>query len=444
VLGLGFGFTSPAVLGGSGAAAAVGGAALLVGETNGFATKFTYAVDGQRVAVKVAGVVTESALDAFYTVAGTSPKLVFDASGTLVWTPHNMYLQSAVPATRAVAIIPGETYTVTVTGSGSLTGSAGASGVATQASPLIFVATTSSGTFTLAGSLTQVQMNRGSVATAYLATTAAQRFGVAVDYDPVSPFPARGLLVETAATNLLVNNLALSTQSVTVTAVAHTLSFWGTGTVTLSGVSTAGPLVGTGVNNRVSLTFTPTAGSLTLTVSGTVTRGQLETGTAASSPVPTFSVTATRAADNISSLLSAIPTLGTEYSLYARFSMPIINNNQYIFVVSDGSGSNFATLKALDTGKLTVFVAGAAQATIVMGTTVANVVAAAAARIKQNDFAVSQNSAAVAVDTLGNLPAITKLSFGGVIATAAIFRIEEVSIVPRGWTDVELPVKSTL
>jgi len=76
--------------------------------------------------------------------------------------------------------------------------------------------------------------------------------------------------------NLLAGTDALATQTVAVTAVEHVLSFWGTGTVTLSGTSTAGPLVGTGANDRVSLTFTPTAGNLTLTVSGTVTNAQLE------------------------------------------------------------------------------------------------------------------------------------------------------------------------
>lgn len=73
----------------------------------------------------------------------------------------------------------------------------------------------------------------------------------------------------------------LATQSVTVTAAERTLSFTGTGTVTLTGASTAGPLVGTGAGDRVSLTFTPSAGSLTLTVSGTVTDAQLELGSAA-------------------------------------------------------------------------------------------------------------------------------------------------------------------
>jgi hypothetical protein len=83
---------------------------------------------------------------------------------------------------------------------------------------------------------------------------------------------------KTGRRNLLDATATLSTQSVTVAAVQKTLSFRGTGTVTLSGASTAGPLVGTGANDIVSLTFTPSAGSLTLTVSGTVNDAQLNTG----------------------------------------------------------------------------------------------------------------------------------------------------------------------
>jgi hypothetical protein len=81
--------------------------------------------------------------------------------------------------------------------------------------------------------------------------------------------------VLSARVNLLDATTTLATQSVTVVAASHTLSFTGTGTITLTGASTAGPLVGTGVGQRVSLAFTPTAGSLTLTVSGTVTDADL-------------------------------------------------------------------------------------------------------------------------------------------------------------------------
>lgn len=111
-----------------------------------------------------------------------------------------------------------------------------------------------------------------------------------------------GLLHESEArTNLLHTTDALVTQSVTVAAVPHTLHFSGTGTVTLSGASTAGPLVGTGAgeNNRVTLTFTPTAGTLTLTVSGTVANAQFEVGPTLSSYIPNLAASGsvTRAAD---------------------------------------------------------------------------------------------------------------------------------------------------
>jgi len=78
--------------------------------------------------------------------------------------------------------------------------------------------------------------------------------------------------------NILTGTATMATQTRAVTAAEHTLSFRGTGTVTLTGASTAGPLVGTGANDIVTLTFTPTAGNLTLTVSGTVNDAQLELG----------------------------------------------------------------------------------------------------------------------------------------------------------------------
>jgi hypothetical protein len=74
------------------------------------------------------------------------------------------------------------------------------------------------------------------------------------------------------------NTDAFTTRTFTTLAVQYTLSFTGTGTITLSGTSTAGPLVGTGASNRVSLTFTPSAGTLTLTVTGSVTLAQIERG----------------------------------------------------------------------------------------------------------------------------------------------------------------------
>lgn len=81
-----------------------------------------------------------------------------------------------------------------------------------------------------------------------------------------------------ARKNLLLATEVLTTQSVTTKAAPYILSFEGTGSITLSGSSTAS-LVGTGANTRISTPVIPQAGSLTLTVTGDVRKAQLEAGT---------------------------------------------------------------------------------------------------------------------------------------------------------------------
>ena len=154
------------------------------------------------------------------------------------------------------------------------------------------------------------------------------------DHDPVTR-ESLGLLVEGPRTNVLLNSATLSTQSVTVAAVSNTLSFYGTGTITLSGASTAGPLVGAGVNSRVSLIFTPTVGTLVLTVSGSVTNAQLEESPFPTSYIPTTDSVVTRAADvvsiagaNFSNVFDV--TGGTIVAEYYKRA-PQIGNGNYVW-----------------------------------------------------------------------------------------------------------------
>ena len=463
--------------------------------------------------------------------SGTSPKLVLNAAGVLVWTAHNLLSQSnaqdnaawtksgfTVSAVRvlaadgsltanqmfetsgnsphqiyeAFASVAGATYTWMVeaktngapwikvedgngghgtffdlvngvvgsTTSGSVASIVSLGGgwyrcitsrVASAGTNYLQLELSSDGsTLPYAGDITKgvyiakTQVNYGTVPAAYRVTTSAAWYAVPTEFDLVTrKFYA---LSEPAATNLLLNNAALSTQDVTVAAVANTLSFFGTGTVTLTGVSTAGPLVGTGASNRVSLTFTPTAGTLHVTVTGSVTNAQLEVGSVATSVIPTYAATVTRAADNINAATSAFP-IGSSYSMLIEAQTPNLSVTTGMVSLS-ASGNEEAELLYGVGSQLRMYTVnlGATQANLLIGSATINTTFKVAGRFAVNDFHGAANGTlSGAPDTSGTMPITpTLLKLAGDRGDPGVFlKIYNVVIVPRAYSNAELQAKTT-
>jgi hypothetical protein len=140
-----------------------------------------------------------------------------------------------------------------------------------------------------------------------------------IEYSPLTG-ACLGLLVEEQRTRLnTASALPVSPQNATVTAAAHTISFYGTGSVVLSGVHSA-TLSGTGTSARVTLTFTPSAGTLTMTPSGSVVDLQLELGSFATSIIRgSEGSQVTRSADVISRALTT--TNANAGSIFVEFDL---------------------------------------------------------------------------------------------------------------------------
>ena len=161
------------------------------------------------------------------------------------------------------------------------------------------------------------------------------------------------LLVEESRTRL--NTIAAaptSPETITAPAVAHTVSFYGTGSVALSGTHTA-TLTGTGLNQRVTLTFTPTSGGLTLTPSGTVTDLQLEAGVTASSVIRGEASAVTRAADNVSRVLGD-EFNKSEWTVFVDFDFKYGTvGTRHIFALSESDSSSAAPRSSIRIGDST-------------------------------------------------------------------------------------------
>lgn len=171
------------------------------------------------------------------------------------------------------------------------------------------------------------------------------------DFDPAT-LVCLGQRIEEARTNVLLNSLIngtnLSTQSVTLSAVAYTLSFYGTGSVAISGGHTA-TVSGSGAfPTRKTYTFTPTAGSSTFTVTGTVQYAQLEAGSFATSFIPTAGSSVLRNAD-------LVTLTGTNFSSWYNATEGTVVVSGYSLISGDKSNPLVFICDGTENNNISIF-----------------------------------------------------------------------------------------
>ena len=138
------------------------------------------------------------------------------------------------------------------------------------------------------------------------------------------------------ATNRFLQSGTPATQTITVVSgTIYTVQCYGSGSITLSGAGTVSVVEGT------PKTFTASSTSLTCTVSGSLNRTQVETGTQATSYIPTTTVPMNRVADALYYTVGNAITQG-QGSLYCEFYNEVLNSgaSRVLLCLSDGTSSN--------------------------------------------------------------------------------------------------------
>jgi len=268
-----------------------------------------------------------------------------------------------------------------------------------------------------------------------------------ITHDPSSLAP-QGLLLEPARTNLIVNSDTPAGQVVTVNAAEHFLSFYGSGTVTATGAHVGTYDGAAAFPDQTLVSFTPTAGDLTLSFSGDVTAPQLEEGASASSYFATSGVAGTRDDDDPSIALGAWYSQTSGTLVFSGTLLYAAANDRLIEMEAGDTSTRLSILwnSVLGKPQFQVWNAGTLQAAIApSGNSIAlgdpfRVAISYAA----DDFAISMNGSAAATDTLGTLPTpINTLRLGRSIWGAqGLTLAESVLYYPARLADAELQALS--
>lgn len=222
-----------------------------------------------------------------------------------------------------------------------------------------------------------------------------------------------GRYIEDQATRLNTQFSSPTTdEDVTVDNVEHTISFWGSGSVTLSGAHSE-TINGTDSVTRTEVQFTPSAGTLTISPSGTVEYLQLEEGSSATSPIPGDGQQKTRDPDIATVTdLSAINFNPQEGTFVVGFETNYVPSNfERVIEIHSDSQNRIILIEA--NGQISVQVddGGSRQATLDLGswTTGRNRVCFS---YKKDTFKASLNGGSVVSSNSGSVPSVDGIDFG--------------------------------
>jgi hypothetical protein len=169
---------------------------------------------------------------------------------------------------------------------------------------------------------------------------------------------------------------------------------------------------------------------------------QCETGSIATSYIPTAGSPVTRDADDVSALVSTIPWSATEGTVYVDYTPSVPTGTQVVWHVDDGTGDERIYLyRATNDPSVHVIDGGVAQlAPLDLGTITGGARSQTTFAWKVNDFAGSHGGAAIVADTGGTIPTMTTFRLGTDQGASQLNGlIRRIIWVPRRVSDGDLP-----
>ena len=194
-----------------------------------------------------------------------------------------------------------------------------------------------------------------------------------------------------------------------------------------------------------------TAGADTNGINGVLIWGaQFETGSIATSYIPTTTAPITRNADVITLSGAVSGCIGqTEGTLYAEVDVRTFANGNRIVCLSDGTSDNRIILQEGANSTLQAIVTNATSGVVDISTASGRTagIYKIAIGYKQNDFAVYVNGSQTGTDNTGGVPACNQIFIGKIETTATTNqfndRIRAAALYTTRLTDLELAALTT-